>query len=242
MDMNVPTARTPSRNHKASWNRLAPIHRQNVAENGFGKRLAQVRLRHGYESAREAAHKIGISHVTYYHHENGRRNPSVQAVEIYAGHFKVSADWLLYGEKTTVGRSVPVVGAVSPGGKVVDPMLVAAPLPTSVRIVSENPGELLSLVVETDDLYPAYRPGDVVIYAKPACGPLNPAEVNGRECVVVLTNGQTLLRICHADPDGYWTLECYHARTIQGARLASASPVISVQREACTHQRQRPSA
>lgn len=199
----------------------------------------QVRIAHGYEGQREAARAIGINAITYAHHENGRRNPSVQAVEIYARHFGVTSDFLLYGMNPKMPRrGVPVVGAISSGGKIVDLMHAANhDAPEFIQAIGSAVPGLEAVRVETDDLVPAYRPGDLVFYAPPGPGLMNPENVSGQECVVTLGNGMKLLCVCHANADGLWTLERYNAPAMHGAVLLNASPVLGVQRSAFLHPR-----
>lgn len=199
----------------------------------FGDRLKHARQRRGYDTSAEAARALAISEITYYHHEHGLRHPGVKIVGVYAAHFDVTIDWLLTGKRATLHQSVPVVGAICKRGKVIDRMNVSPPLPRFVSLALETDLNLRALEVRSPDLYPAYRPGDYVFYTAPEGLVLSDAD--GLECVVEMVNGEKMLRICHLNDDGFWTLECYSGELSHGAALLTASPVIFVQRAAYLH-------
>ena len=145
----------------------------------------------------------------------------------------MTIDWLLTGERATLHQTVPVVGAICKRGKIVDRMSVSPPLPRFVTLALETDLNLRAMAVRCEDLYPAYRPGDYVFYSVPDAAALH--EADGLECVVELVNGQQLLRICHLEDDGFWTLECYSGDLTHDAALFTASPVLFVQRAPYVH-------
>lgn len=65
------------------------------------ERLKDARARAGYETATDAARAFGWNDVTYRAHENGGRGLKPSIAKRYASAFKVSADWLLYGDKSS---------------------------------------------------------------------------------------------------------------------------------------------
>lgn len=251
---NVPTASVGSRTRKGdsdwsskrdlSWasDRRKPrdeTHKTaRPVKDTFGARLMQARIDKGYVNAVVAADALGTRTATYYQHEINRRVPCLEALENYAEHFGVTTDWLLKGRQHTVQRSVPIVGAIVTGGKIVDRMHAVQTLPASVDVTGKQALSLVALTVQTNDLVPAYRPGDVVFYV-PANG-LVAETADGFECVVELVNGKKMLRVCHLNADGTWTLECYNAPTIHGAVLVSAARVVWVQRATYQHPKPKP--
>ena len=64
----------------------------------MGKRLQQARKAAGFETAREAAARLGVNHNTYAQHENGNRGFPSKRAELYARVFRVPLDWLLVGK------------------------------------------------------------------------------------------------------------------------------------------------
>lgn len=88
-------------------------------------RLKQARQNAGYQSAREAADALGVNYTTYGQHENGTRGVPSRAAEKYARKFKVSLDWLISGNASSLTMlnkkpaklgMVPVKGLVKAGG------------------------------------------------------------------------------------------------------------------------------
>lgn len=75
-------------------------------------RLGQARLAAGFESAREAAHRMGWPEPTYAQHENGTRGIRLPVAQKYAAAFGTTASWILHGEgpATTDTTKRPVVG------------------------------------------------------------------------------------------------------------------------------------
>ena len=192
------------------------------------ERLLSLRAASGIETAAEAARQIGTSVVTYQHHENGNRGISPRAASIYGRFYGVSGGVILYGEPPPHG--VLVAGEVAAGGRIAGRMESARSLPWSVPAPVPASGNLHALVIGAGDLYPAYRAGDVVFYAD--TGAVDPALIAGRECIVETAGGDRLLRLCHLDPAGTWTLHSYNLPPVHGVVLVTASPVLWVQRSA----------
>lgn len=192
-------------------------------------RLMHLRIAAGYLTAAEAARNIGVSIVTYHHHENGTRNIGRRSAQIYAKHYGCSPSYLQFGVSATLQeRRATVIGAVRAGGTLLDPAHTRRPLPPSVPAPPASKDELQALVVQTAELYPAYAPGDVLFFGAPR-KPAR-AEIDGRECLVETADGLWLLRSCNAEPGGTWTLTDPVGAVTLGARLKSAAPVRWVQK------------
>jgi hypothetical protein len=189
-------------------------------------RLRRLRIQAGYATAADAARAMKTNVVTYQHHENGRRAISRAAAEEYGRFFSVAAGLILYGEALQAAQRIALMGAVQSGGVVVQDVeghrgFVQGP-PTD--------RDLVGLRVETDDLYPAYRRGDLVFYERP--GPLAPdlASLNGRDCVVTTEDGRTLLRLLTHNGDDRATLVAFAGPPILNVKIVSACPVIWLHR------------
>ena len=191
-------------------------------------RLVKVRIGHGYETAVDAARAMGISVITYHHHENGKRNISVRAARIYASHYGVAGGAILYGDQSAPLARVQVAGAVTATGKITEhmPCHPSRPLTVQAPVFTDEP--LQAYVVEASDLAPAYHPGDVVYTGIP--NGIRHNEVHGRECVVRTEDGHQFLRVCRLERDGTWTLSSYTGITVRGVRLVDATPVAWVRR------------
>lgn len=73
--------------------------------------MRQARQNAGFATAADAARAVGVSEVTYTHHENGSRGYTIDAATTYSRRFKVSLAWLLTGQDT----DVPVLGTAAAG-------------------------------------------------------------------------------------------------------------------------------
>lgn len=197
-----------------------------------GGRLQLLRHHMGFLTAADCGRAIGVNPVTYQHHENGTRGVSRKAAARYAAYFGVSASMLLYGGQPVLQRDVPVTGAIGAAGEITPRMLTNLQLPETTPAPPLADDELAALVVTTDDLYPAYRFGDVVFYSPPAEGPVDTDALDGRECVVITEDGDELLRVVHRAGPGMCMLSSYHGASAipAAARLRSAAPVLWVQR------------
>jgi DNA-binding XRE family transcriptional regulator len=85
-------------------------------------RLQKARQEAGYENAVDAARAFGWGQSTYISHENGTRGLKPTIAEKYARAFRVTPEWLLYGNKgkkaqalAAERRTVPLVGYVGAG-------------------------------------------------------------------------------------------------------------------------------
>ncbi len=94
------------------------------------ERLIKARTDAGYSNARQAAEANGWPYMSYYTHETGRRDISVDAARRYAEAYGVDAAWLLLGEaryapkpsnatkdtnKQSARTEVHIVGTVAAG-------------------------------------------------------------------------------------------------------------------------------
>lgn len=93
-----------------------------IRMDSIAERLQFLRKRAGFGTATDAARAYGWPVSTYLGHENGDRNPGRDSAKRYAAAFRSSWEWILEGESKTEERewpTVPIVGDVGAGGKVV---------------------------------------------------------------------------------------------------------------------------
>ena len=230
IDNNVQIAQPPSTSEIRAW----PIHGVVPKIDRSLRpcdRLMQLRIAAGFPSASAGSRAIGVSNITYQHHENGTRGISRKMASFYAGFFKVPAGLLLYGETPVVTIDVPIVGVINDGGKVGERMSPSQYLPETTPAPPFVDAELLALVVISDELYPAYRPGDVVFFD--LLQEIDDNRLDGRECIIELTDGTRLLRVIHRQANGLFTLVTYNTgKPTVDASLAGATPIMWVQRGA----------
>lgn len=81
-----------------------------------GQRLREARKAVGFLSAAEAAKAIGVPIATYTGHEANHRGFPAKKAALYAKHFHVSVNWLLFGEKPTQDTAlVPIIAVIENG-------------------------------------------------------------------------------------------------------------------------------
>jgi hypothetical protein len=198
---------------------------------GPAKRLKLVREAAGYDTAHDASKALGIPKVTYAHHESAERGISRQKAAIYADAFNVSATYILYGDLETKTHATPVevVGVLSHNGRIVA-MPKGSTLPRHVPAPPTNEKqELKAVLVTGDEMFPAYRVGDVIYYAvEPGDSPSQ--DFAGVECVVETTAGERLVRFATLQKDGLFTLSAYKAPVTPNVALLSCSPIVWVRK------------
>ena len=200
---------------------------KNTTLSSVGERLRRARIDAGWSSAIGFARAHGINQTSYSHHENGRRMVSADVAQMYARILKLPAGTLLYGEQLHAVPRVRIVGRIGPEGKI-EPMNRTAKLPQTVTL--PDPSEMVAHVVCGDDLYPAYRDGDIVLHRALRTDDLDLASLHGQECVVRMTDGRELLRQISIQADGKVTLFAYHAPPQFDQQISAAAAVEFVQR------------
>jgi len=188
------------------------------------ERLKRLRIAAGYRSARAFAEAVGVSPVTYHHHENGRRGMPRDVAALYAEKLNVPAGQLLYGETSQTARSARVVGSITAKGTVKLGEADEITLPQDV-----DPIGVVALVVDTEELWPAYRPGDHVYY-RPTERTAPARDCNGRDCVVTLADGSTVLRMFMFAGAGKANLMAFSGPPMLNVEYITAFPVISILR------------
>ena len=225
MPDNVQTAQATSIVHGGQMVRLER------ANETAGQRMERIRVACGYETAADAARAMGTSVTSYQHHENGTRGITPKMAKVYAKHFNVQAGYLLYGVDTSaVPVDVPIVGVIDEGGCILDRISIASGLPKTTPAPPFVEGRLLALVVSCTDLHPAYRPGDCVFFD--LLQEVHDHSLDGRECIVDLGGGEKVMRVIHRQFNGHFMLLAYNGIAPQIRRIAGATPILWVQRNA----------
>jgi DNA-binding XRE family transcriptional regulator len=78
-------------------------------------RLQKARQEAGYENAVDAARAFGWGQSTYISHENGTRGLKPTIAERYAKAFRVTPEWILYGNKGKKAAAAPEKRTVDAG-------------------------------------------------------------------------------------------------------------------------------
>ena len=121
-------------------------------------------------------------------------------------------------------QMVPVFGVVEDDG-FVRPLGNGSSPTTRIRAPAVY-GDILALSVIGDPLYPRYLDGDVILCAK---SPVRAHECIGKECVIQLENGQTMVRWVHkgSTPDKY-VLTLHNQPPLIDATIILARPIIKL--------------
>jgi len=194
-----------------------------------GDRLRAARERAGYGSAMEFSRAVGVNATTYAHHENGRRTINTEVAKLYARFLNLPVGTLLAGEELPAFPPIPIVARIGAQGRVQD---VTSKSGTVQKV--ELPAYTIDLVaapIVGDDLYPAYRDGDVVFYRDPREERFNPEELSGCVCMVELNDGRKFVRKISAQPNGRFTLIAFRhdVPDLFDQIIVRASPIELVQ-------------
>lgn len=119
-------------------------------------------------------------------------------------------------------QDVPVFGIVEDGGHV-RPVANGTVHAPTVRAPAVY-GDLLALVVSGSAMAPRYMDKETILCAK---APASPDECIGKECVVQIDNGQTMIRFVHkgSAPDKY-VLTSHNQAPIVDASIIISRPII----------------
>jgi phage repressor protein C with HTH and peptisase S24 domain len=145
------------------------------------ERLRAAREKANYDNASDATEAFGWSYSTYAGHENGSRGFNAATAAKYAAAFRVSPEWLLFGDgklervennepSPADGSSlVPVydVAASAGDGALVDyegvAYSLAFPQDYLKRITSSSPKHLTIISVKGDSMEPTLSDDDIVM-------------------------------------------------------------------------------
>lgn len=212
-------------------------------------RLKRARIEGGYRTAVDFARALGINITTYHHHENGRRGIPEDAARRYAKALDLNFSSLLFGDELQKVAAVPIVGVIHGRGEITlmkDTNTDLSATLSAVDEAQESTGnwsgvtlqkihvpdftQMETLVVQGNELYPAYREGDAVLHYPLVRIDRMPSEWHGVECVCKLADGKRLLRQVMVQPDGGTTLVSYSGAPMFNAPVVGASPVEWVRR------------
>ena len=127
-----------------------------------------------------------------------------------------------FGEDPDV-PTIPIVGYVGGGAAVypVDDHAKGAG-PDAVQAPPGLSHNAVGVVVRGDSMWPVFRDGDVLIYDQRS---FDPSKYVGKECVVGLSDGRTLVKTLRRDSGEGWRLTSHNAEEIAGAGVEWAALV-----------------
>ena len=197
----------------------------------LGHRIKGLRKQKGL-TQQEFAAKLGVTQPTVHRWEKGAFTPDDKMLEVLSDMAGVPTAVFRYGETRVGRRTIPITGFVGTGGEV---SAINDHLGESTEEV-EAPGDsglyMAAVKVRGDAMLPAYTDGDILFYGRdPGLGGVDTTACVGRDCVVKLVNGPTLVRrVAQGGGRNTFLLMSFVAEPITNARLEWASPVRWVKR------------
>jgi transcriptional regulator with XRE-family HTH domain len=177
-----------------------------------GQSVKRVRERLGI-TQQQVADAMGIDKMTVYKLESGRMKMTADYIQGFAKALQCSATDLMDTKKT-----VPLVGYVGAGAEVyaIDDHAKGAGL-EEVEGHAGLPENTVALRVRGDSMYPAYKDGDLIYYARDC--DFDPALL-GKECIVKLRDGRLFVKeLKRGMRDGLFRLTSYNAPEIEGVEI-----------------------
>ena len=197
----------------------------NSKNGALGDRIRQARKTLGL-TQQEFASQLAVTQPTVHRWEKGFYDPDEEALQRLAGMTKLSPAYFRYGEPSASSdpASAIVVGYVAAGQK------IHALGESRGEVVASPTGEnLVALRVNGANLAPTYRDGDLLFYDRN--DEASEAQFIGRECVVKLADGPTLLkRVEKGRQRGHYALTACNEAAVDEARLEWARPIKWVRR------------
>ena len=183
-------------------------------------RVKEFRNRRGL-TLEQLAELTGLSPGQISKIENNKRGWSRESLESLADALGVKVSELI--DASDAWQRVPVFGVVNDGG-VVHPsdkgkgkngLRFRAPMAF---------GDLLALSVPTDSLYPRYMRGTAIFCTKDH---VDPSECIGRECLVQLDHGVSMIRIVHpGSAKNKFNLTTHNAAPMFNQSIIVCRPVV----------------
>lgn len=203
----------------------------------LGHRIKGLRRQKGL-TQQEFAAALGVTQPTVHRWEKGAFTPDDKMLEVLSDMAGVPTAVFRYGEVRVGRRMIPVAGYVGAGGEVMtigDQSGNDQAGGNGVDEVEAPPDSGLYMVavkVRGDAMLPAYADGDILFYGRdPGLGGVDTASCVGRDCVVKLVNGPTLVkRVALGGGRNTYLLMSFVAEPIVNVRLEWASPVRWIKR------------
>lgn len=189
-------------------------------------RLREARMRAGYRSGSQFARQLKMNVFTYLRYERGVQPITLAIDKVFTRELRLDAGMILFGRRADSSvsqeRQVPIVGIVrGPVGKVTKAM----PLGMTSTVPAYVPDNLVSIIIDDDTLYPAYRAGDRVFFRALDREKFEAKSVHTLECVVELATGEHLVRQVFVQDNGLCTLNAYHGQTALDQKVVAAEPI-----------------
>lgn len=185
----------------------------------MGERLRAARKNAKFGSARSAAIRFGWPPSTYAAHENGQNEFDAEAAQDYARAFRVSAAWLLTGERQADRWEVPIMGRIGAGAEI-EPEHEQVPAHGlwTLELPFPIPEEMVGFEVKGDSMLPRYDDGDVILVYREQTRAIE--SFFGEEAAVRTKDGRRFLKVVRRGPErGTFTLDSFNAKPIEGVRL-----------------------
>lgn len=156
---------------------------------------------------KEMAKLLGLTHQSYNHYENGKREPDNETLKMIADYFNVSIDYLLGRELAPLivdkGIKIPILGSISAGVSIksIKDILGYEEIPEELAMT----GEFFFLKIAGDSMSPTLLENDLLLLKKTS-------EIENEQIAAVSISGEnaTIKRI-KTEQDGIRLMPDNHA-------------------------------
>lgn len=189
-----------------------------LQRSSFGARLRSLRLAKGLSQV-DLARLIGRHQTVIGPYERDEYEPPREIVQKLARVLDTSPEYLYFGRSP--GRStVAVAGRIGAMG------MMELPLGEGEAPLTLRDEQILAFRVADDSMAPVLRPGQMALVGTLETAP---ADLLGRDALVELVDGRSLLRRLSpgAEP-GRFDLAAYNAPTLVGVAVNAARPLLGV--------------
>lgn len=196
---------------------------------GIGQRIKEARKALQL-SQTELGRLVGTDQSAVSLWENERTLPERDKIPDLARVLYLTPQFLEYGAEAQPNqpRSIRVTGYVIAGNRIED-IQAAETVTAPLFVIDDDDTPDSALVVKDHSMWPIYRDRDVLYYREKRR--LSPSSAIGMECVVVLRDGDRLVkRLMSGSRRGLYTLSSYNAPEIQDVEVSHCHDIMWIRR------------
>lgn len=193
------------------------------------ERLRHARIEAGFQSAADAARRLGISYGTYSGHENGLRGIKESEIQKYARAFSVSPEWLRSGRLIKYLGHVPAY-AFGEAGTIPDGSIKTFEgddLGAFILVPHFSEQPMSFIIIKGTLLKGIASVGDTLLHHKKF---IKPGENSpGDLCVCRMKDEKLLIRNVYPGSSSFkFHLSAFNSEPLYDVDLFEISPIISI--------------